>query len=156
MKKIKKIALIIFCLLIIIIIGFEVFHYVKNGGNVILYVSNQSSLADTVDIKVLIDGKEVIHDTFLAENFHNYKEYPLKLSPIILHEIEVYSEKVQAKMVTQTRFYFVNWILLDLWNEEPDLQSDFSNGDINYIETKKENPTYWFTIDRRLCPIVFM
>ncbi len=138
MKKAKKIILITFYLLIVFIIGFEVFHYVKNGGNVILYVSNQSQQSDTVDIKVLVDGKEVVNDIFIAGNLHNYKEYPLKLSPIILHEIEVYSEKVHTKMVMQTRFYFVNWILLDLWNEEPDLQSNFSSGDINYTEIKEK------------------
>lgn len=156
MKKLKKIVRIIFYVLLIFIIGFEIFQYIKIDGNVMLYVSNQSSQVDTIDIKILIDGKEIINDTFVSGNFHNYKEYSLKLSPIVLHEIEVYSEKVHAKMVTQIRFCFVNWVLLDLWNEEPDLESVSSDGELDFLEVKKKKPTYWFTIDRSLYPIIFM
>ena len=70
---------------------------IKNDGNVILFVSNQSSQIESVDIKILIDGREIVSDVFTSGNFHNYKEYSLKLSPILLYEIEVVSEKAQVK-----------------------------------------------------------
>ena len=80
-------------------------------------------------------------DVFTSGNFHNYKEYSLKLSPILLHEIEVVSEKAQVKMVTQVRFYFVNWILLDLWDEDTNFE-DSSNDNIQQIAIPVEEGSY--------------
>lgn len=154
--KAKKIARIILYLVLVYIIGFETFYYFKNEGNVVMYVSNQSSQIDSVDIKILVDGKEIVNDVFSSGNFHNYKEYSLKLSPLLLHEIEILSEIAQVKMVIQTRFCFVNWILLDLWNEDPAFENSFRDDLSDITEIKHEYSIHWFTIDRRLYPIVLM
>jgi hypothetical protein len=154
MIKAKKIIRIAICIILAYIIGFEIFYYFKNNGNVILFVSNQSSQIDSVDIKILVDGREIVSDVFTSGNFHNYKEYSLKLTPILLHEIEVISEKAQVKMVTQVRFYFVNWILLDLWNEDTNFENSSNDNLQGVSDTKYEH--HWFTIDRRLFPIVLM
>ncbi len=141
MIKVKKIIRIAIYIILAYVIGFETFYYFKNDGNVILFVSNQSSQIDSVDIKILIDGREIVSDVFTSGNFHNYKEYSLKLSPILLHEIEVVSEKAQVKMVTQVRFYFVNWILLDLWDEDTNFE-DSSNDNIQQIAIPVEEGSY--------------
>ena len=152
MRKAKKAIRIIIYILIAYIIGFESFYYFKNNGNVILYVSNQSQQIDSIDIRILVDGDEIVNNVFFSGNFHNYKEYPVKLSPIFLHEIEIVSEKAKAKTVIQTRFYFVNWILIDFWSENIN-----TNNDSEGINNTGKNVYFsWFTIDRRLCPIVFM
>lgn len=146
MKKNYKIAGL-FILLLVIVATYEVFHYIKNDGNVILYVSNQSAHGDTIDIKIKIDGVKVVDELFIAGDIHDFRKQKLKLSPIVLHEIEIYSEKTRAKMVVYTRFFFVNWVVVDLWDDEIIVRD---------LTDVKERPICWFTLDRYLYPIVFM
>lgn len=152
----RRIILLILASLLILVVGFESFHFSRNKGNVILYVSSQTSLIDTTDITLLVDGKEIFSDTFTTGNFHNYKEYSLKLSPLVLHEIVIYSEKAKAKLVYQTRLCFVNWVLLNLWDEGSNFEPTLKINDESYIETKKKSPMYWFTIEKRKTPVIFM
>ena len=139
MKRLKRIICVILLAIVLYLIGFEIFHYAKNRGNVILYLSNQSSQVDTVDIKVIVDGKEVVNDTFIAGNLHDFKEYPIKLRLFVTHEIEVYSDKLRVKTKNEVRFYFVNWMSINLWEEK-----------------REGAPIYWFSISRSLRPLIFM
>jgi ribosomal protein S2 len=139
MKRLKKIIYVILLAIGLYLIGFEAFYYVKNKGNVIFYVSNQSALVDTVDIRVIVDGKEVINDTFIAGNLHNFKKYAIKLRPFSTHEIEVYSDKLHVKTKNEFRFYFVNWVSINFWDEK-----------------QEDIPIFWFSVSRSLRPLVFM
>jgi len=137
----------------IFLISYQLYHYYKNGGNVILYISNQSSNLETVDIKVLVNGKVLVCDIFPTENFHNYKKYPLKISPFVLHKIEVVSEKAQVKKEEQLRFFFMTWVMVDFWSDEID-SGDYSE---NGVKSQNKNLLlHWFTIERWFCPIVLM
>jgi hypothetical protein len=48
-------------------------------GNFTLYVSNQSFDWQTVDIRVLIDGRPTVDTDFSVENQHNWIEYRFAL-----------------------------------------------------------------------------
>jgi hypothetical protein len=49
------------------------------NGNFILFVSNQSSYIDPVDIKVFIDGKLAVNQEFLSKGGHNWIEFQFQL-----------------------------------------------------------------------------
>lgn len=139
MKRLKKIIYVILLAIVLYLIGFEVFYYVKNKGNVIFYVSNQSALVDTVDIRVIVDGKEVVNGTFIAGNLHNFEKHTIKLRPFSTHGIEVYSDKLHVKTKNEFRFYFVTWVSINFWDEK-----------------QKNIPIYWFSVSRSLRPLIFM
>jgi hypothetical protein len=49
------------------------------GGNFILYVSNQSFALDPVDIKVYIDGFLVVNRDFYVKGQHNWIRFQFQL-----------------------------------------------------------------------------
>lgn len=49
------------------------------NGNFILYVSNQSSFIDPVDIKVIIDGQIAVNQEFLTKGGHNWIKFQFQL-----------------------------------------------------------------------------
>jgi len=50
------------------------------NGNFILYVSNQSTFLDPVDLKITIDGKLALNQEFLTEDGHNHIKFQFRLA----------------------------------------------------------------------------
>jgi hypothetical protein len=98
------------------------------GGNVTLYVSNQSFVIDPVDITVLIDGEIVVDDEFLVLGQHNWIEFPLEVS-LGTHELIARSVIGDAEMVTEFTVDDRLYMVVDFWGggepESPDPQFSF-------------------------------
>lgn len=84
-------------------------------GNVTLYVSNQSFADDTVDIKVLIDGKVVVHDNFEVKNQHAWHTFTFQLEPG-KHTLQAHARS--DSVVLKTDFELPvekRWAVLNYW-----------------------------------------
>jgi hypothetical protein len=68
-------------------------------GNFVLYVSNQRSEVDPVDIKVYIDGNVAVNQDFLCKGGHNWVRFEFQLGngP---HTLRAVSRRGQADMTS--------------------------------------------------------
>ena len=83
-------------------------------GNFTLYVSNQSSEVNPVDITVAIDGQVLVDKSFEVGSGHNYDHIVLRLPPGT-HTLVAYSEKGEARVersfeVTDEQTAFVDYV----------------------------------------------
>jgi hypothetical protein len=84
------------------------------NGNLVLYVSNQSFDRDTVDIRVLIDGRPAVDDDFAVLNQHNWVEFRFSLDDGP-HVIYVESLDGQATLEKQFEVKGDRWAVVDYW-----------------------------------------
>ena len=83
-------------------------------GNVVLYVSNQSFERSTVDIRIEVDGREVVSDGFAVENQHNWAEYRLRFARGT-HVIRAESAAGEAVFERSFRIRGRTWAVVDYW-----------------------------------------
>jgi hypothetical protein len=84
------------------------------GHEVTLYVSNQSFDRSLVDIRIEIDGREVVHDDFAVENQHNWVEYPLRLETG-RHTLLARTEQGDAVLNERFMVRGRTWMVVDFW-----------------------------------------
>lgn len=84
-----------------------------------LYVSNQSFHVNPVDIKVTIDGYEVVRDGFYAGDGHNYVRYRIKINAG-RHILRAASRKGAAALKQEFEMPADRWAALCYWNAPPD------------------------------------
>jgi hypothetical protein len=84
----------------------------NQNGNFILYVSNQSSAIDPVDIKIFIDGEVVVEQNFSQNGGHNWKKFQLSLSKGI-HSIYAVSIKGEVKLEKEFEVKDKHWVAID-------------------------------------------
>jgi hypothetical protein len=84
------------------------------NGNLILYVSNQSFDRDTVDIRVLIDGRPAVDDDFAVLNQHNWVEFRFSLDD---GQHVVYVESLDGQATLEKHFEVKGnrWAVVDYW-----------------------------------------
>jgi hypothetical protein len=83
-------------------------------GNLTLYVSNQSSEIDPVDIEILIDGEVVIDRDFAVEGGHNWSGVVLRLLPGT-HTLLIRSHKGKASMERSFEVTGRHWAVINYW-----------------------------------------
>jgi hypothetical protein len=83
-------------------------------GNFILYVSNQSFAVNPVDIKVYIDGQVAVEQEFEVGDQHNWQAFHYSL-PHGTHQLQVQSQKGQAKLQEEFEVKSRHWAVLDYW-----------------------------------------
>ena len=71
------------------------------NGNVTVYVSNQSFDRDTVDIRVLIDGRPAVDDDFAVLNQHNWVEFRFSLDD---GRHLIYAESLDGEAILEEHF----------------------------------------------------
>jgi hypothetical protein len=83
-------------------------------GNFTLYVSNQSFDRQTVDIRVLIDGRPAVDADFAVENQHNWIEYRFALDD---GPHTLWAESVRGNAVFEEDFTVKGkrWAVVDYW-----------------------------------------
>jgi hypothetical protein len=83
-------------------------------GNLILYVSNQSFDRDTVDIRVLIDGRPAVDDEFAVLNQHNWVEFRFSLDD---GRHVIYAESLDGQAILEKNFEVKGnrWAVVDYW-----------------------------------------
>jgi hypothetical protein len=82
--------------------------------NLTLYISNQSSAIDPVDIQVEIDGRLVTNDQFNCRGGHNWRNFALPLRPG-WHNIRARSAKGEAILQAKFSMFWSRWAALDYW-----------------------------------------
>jgi hypothetical protein len=89
--------------------------------NLTLYVGNQSSAIDPVDIQVEIDGRLVVNDLFPFGNGHTCKKLVLPVRPG-WHRINARSVKGEAVFHTEFSTFWSRWAVLDYtyFRDKPD------------------------------------
>ena len=95
----------------------KIFKEDKNG-NFILYVSNQSTTVNPIDIKVFIDNKKVIDRDFDVKGKrtvqHNWIPFRFKASPGS-YSVQVKSKKGKAVLNTTFKISGKHWAVIDYW-----------------------------------------
>lgn len=95
----------------------KIFKEDKNG-NFILYVSNQSTTVNPIDIKVFIDNKKVIDRDFDVKGKrtvqHNWIPFRFKASPGS-YSLQVKSKKGKAVLNATFKITGKNWAVIDYW-----------------------------------------
>ena len=86
----------------------------SSGGNFVLYVSNQSFETETVDIRVVIDGRLAVEDDFAVEDQHNWAEFRFRLAPGS-HVIHAESERGGAELTRRFTVAGKRWAVLNYW-----------------------------------------
>lgn len=86
-----------------------------SSGNFVLYVSNQSKDFPDVDIKVFIDGKPAIDNSFNIGDCHNWFEFTYKL-PFGEHRVKVVSENSGATLTQPFTVTGKHWGIIDFWH----------------------------------------
>ena len=84
------------------------------GHEATLYVSNQSFDRGLVDIRIEIDGREVVHDDFAVENQHNWVEHTLRLEPG-RHTLVARSQRGDAILRQEFGVRGRTWMVVDYW-----------------------------------------
>jgi hypothetical protein len=79
-----------------------------------LYVSNQSSACDPIDIHIEIDGQLVADDTLNFGHGHAWKTFTLSLRPG-WHTIVARSAKGEAVFQADFAMFWSRWAELDYW-----------------------------------------
>jgi hypothetical protein len=84
------------------------------NGNLILYVSNQSFDRETVDIRVLIDGRPAVDDDFAVLNQHNWVEFRFSLDD---GQHVIYAESLDGQATLKEHFEVKGnrWAVVDYW-----------------------------------------
>jgi hypothetical protein len=85
-------------------------------GNVVLYVSNQSSALTPVDVKVTIDGRAAVDESFDQAGGHNWKKFVFALAKGP-HELKVVSVKGEAALTQKFEVKDKHWAVLDYWHD---------------------------------------
>jgi len=134
--KVLKILGILASFIVLVLIGVQVYYFIKYDGNLIIYVTNQSGVQDTTDIKLKIDEKTIVNDTFITGNYHNWKAYSEKVS-LGKHEITIKSDSSHVTKTFTKSIYAVNFILIELFDEENETQNRPSQ---YFVVTKKSAP----------------
>lgn len=106
-KKIIKIGLILLALLLL----HQLYWYVGQSGNLVLFVSNKSDI-ELAEIEVTLDGKRIVEDSF-STGIYNYKNYSFNVSPW-KHDIEVVCNHLGIKEKFSFYNFFVTRVLIDL------------------------------------------
>ena len=76
MRKLKRIFLIIFSVLLVCGILQQLYYRVKYEGNLVFYITNESS-ADPARLEIFIDGIRVVDDK-IRSVFQLVKQYSVK------------------------------------------------------------------------------
>jgi hypothetical protein len=90
--------------------------------NLTLYISNQSSAIDPVDIQVEIDGQLVANDQFRFADGHNWQRFVLPLRPG-RHSINAKTVKGDSIFRSEFSVFWNRWAVLDYWYcpDQPDV-----------------------------------
>jgi len=87
-------------------------------GNFILYVSNQSSAVNPVDIRIFIDGKVAVNELFDVTGKrtpqHNWKKFQFSLSKGT-HELRISSKQGKATLEKDFEINNEHWAVVDYW-----------------------------------------
>jgi len=83
-------------------------------ASLILYVSNQSFDLSPVDIKVSIDDKVAVDQSFAVGNQHQCKAFQLQLGPG-KHKLHVESRNGNAVLDKEIEIRKKHWAVIDFW-----------------------------------------
>ena len=112
----KNLIIILIGIIILLLVGWQVFQYNKYGGNLIVNISNQSEI-DTVKIEIFQKDKKLISDVFTNDVFHNYKEFTFKKG-LGNHTLTVSADKYQVKKVVNVNTLLVTWLVIDFYEND--------------------------------------
>jgi hypothetical protein len=107
----KKIIILIGVLILVFLIGQQLFWYAKHEGNVIVYISNQSEL-DTVNIELYLDGNKIESGFFTNASFHDYKKYPLKIN-FGTHTLLLKAKETSTSKEISFTAFLMKWVIVD-------------------------------------------
>lgn len=107
------------------LISHEEFLQQSQTGNFILYVSNQSFTITSVDITIMIDGKNAVAADFVVGNQHKWIEYTFRLAPGN-HKLIATSKKGSAKTEKIFEIHDKHWAVVDFWFSKKDKYGHFS------------------------------
>jgi hypothetical protein len=83
-------------------------------GNFVLFVSNQSSQTDPVDIKVYLDGRLAVNQNFLAGSGHNWVRFEFQLDGGT-HTLRAISTRGQTDTTATFDLPSTPWAVVDFW-----------------------------------------
>jgi len=135
MKK-KKIIIIIVIILIFSFPIYQLFIFAKTGGNLILYISNQSEV-DTVGIELFLNNEKEIDDYYTNYQFHNYKRYVFKTTPGN-QAIAIKTKVGNTKLFFDVNTWLIKWVAIDY----------------SEIINKKGEKEYFFVVRQNLKPFL--
>jgi hypothetical protein len=84
-----------------------------------LYVSNQSSALDPIDVQVEIDGQRLVDGQFDFRDGHNWQAFPLSLRPG-WHSVSAKSVKGEAVLQAKFATFWSRSARLDYWYRPAD------------------------------------
>lgn len=111
----SKNIIILFIGIILLLIGWQVFQYNKHGGNLIIFLSNQSEI-DSVKIEVFQNDEKLISDVLTNDVFHNYKEFTFKKG-LSNHTLTLCADKYHVKKVVKVNTLLVTWLVIEFYED---------------------------------------
>jgi hypothetical protein len=96
---------------------------VPSGQPVTLYVSNQSFAEPTVPITIVIDGNQVVSDSFKVESQHNWKLFNLSLATGT-HELVAAAPNGTTLTMTITVTDAPRWLVVNYWYNPDDTSNN--------------------------------
>ena len=102
--------------ILLLLLGVELYWYTTNYGNLIVYVQNQSDQESEINAKIYLDGNQVLKDKFFANEIVP-KEIRLK-KIIGSHELKIWRGDKDEIIKEKFNLFLVKWIIIDLYTEE--------------------------------------
>ncbi len=84
------------------------------GGNLVLYVSNQSFALDPVDIKVYLDGVLAVNQDFYVKSQHNWIKFQFQLRGGT-HEIRAVTKAGETQKASFFDMDKQRWCVVNFW-----------------------------------------
>ncbi len=105
---------IIFIILVIVVV--QVSWVVTERGNLNIYIQNQTTTIQEVDMIILLDGKEVFNKSLSPST----RLVPVKISfmeIIGFHKITISSSKSNINRTLMFNLFFVRWIIVEVFED---------------------------------------
>lgn len=129
----KKILIILGIFLLVICLH-QAYWYYSLGGNLTIWIHNQSEIELVDDTVIYLDGEEIIQDEY-TNDILDYKSYTFKV-PLGKHTIKVSSEDKSLNKEISFNSFFMKRVIINFSNEYLESNGD----DLNFLtEIHTEN-----------------
>ena len=132
-----KNVFILFAVLVISLIVYEIYLYNEHGGNLVIYVSNQSSDEPDVDILILLDDSEILNESFTFGSGHGWEKYtictsvgahkiniqkPNSKTPLVLIKMQLLQKhaldnKNKSYIIEKFNLFFVRFVIIEYYGD---------------------------------------
>lgn len=121
MRKIKRIFLIVFLVILACGIFQQLYYRIKYEGNLVFYIANES-LIDPAQLEIFIDGIKIVDDK-IVNGFHWYKQYSAETT-LGSHIIVV---KINGELAEEVKLntFLVTFMTVEYYGDRLDIPGEY-------------------------------